>query len=147
MLLVNTIILLIITGLAHQDAEDRASDIAITVLCIMTKFTCTFSFVIGYLQAVELFPTPLRNMGKGGIRFLANINTIAAPYLMQTGHVHKAYPYVGLAMINFAGAIAGVFIPETRGISLPETEEDVKNLRKEMRYCPTFRKNNVVAAI
>ena len=61
LLALNTISLLVNTIVANK--PELA--IVVTVFCLISKFICTATFVIVYVQCIELFPTCIRNSGMG----------------------------------------------------------------------------------
>ena len=103
-------------------------------MCLVAKFNCTATFVIIYMQSVELYPTPLRNIGMGFNSFIANILGIPGPHFIYLGTINKAIPYLGLGLICLTGGIAASFLPETKGASLPETAEEAANFGRDQKY-------------
>lgn len=47
-----------------------------------TRFSVTLTFLVVYLQATEIFPTPLRSTGSGFASTIASICGIFTPYIV-----------------------------------------------------------------
>ena len=95
---------------------------------------CTMSFYMWYLQAIELFPTAIRNSGMGFSNVMRDSIQIFAPQVTYLALVDKRIPYFIIAGINFIGAIAASFLPETLGCSLPETILAASEFGKNQRF-------------
>ena len=88
---------------------------------MFAKFNCTAAFYFYYLQAIEIFPTCVRNTGFGFIGFVASILGLAGPHIAALGTNIKGIPLGTMAGINLLSAVAASFLPETLGCDLPET--------------------------
>ena len=92
------------------------------------------SFYMWYLQAIELFPTAIRNSGMGFSNLMRDTLQIFAPQVTYLALVDKRIPYFIIAGINFVGAVVASFLPETLGCSLPETILASSEFGKEQKF-------------
>ncbi|KAG9493618.1 hypothetical protein GDO78_001483 [Eleutherodactylus coqui] len=98
-------------------------------LATLGRLGITMAFEIVYFINTELYPTSLRNFGVSLCSGMCDLGGIIAPFLL----FRLAELWVELPLIIFGilGLICGglvLLLPETMGISLPETIEDVENL-------------------
>ena len=87
-----------------------------------------------YLQAIELFPTSIRNSGMGFSNVMRDTLQIFAPQVTYLAIVDKRIPYIIIAAINFIGGIVASFLPESLGCSLPETILEASEFGKDQKY-------------
>ena len=102
MLLINTLCLLINCIIATLPN----SGVAVIVFCMIAKFISSATFLIVYVQTVELYPTCIRNTGMGFTSLLAQVVGIAGPYVVHLGNVDLRIPYGIMAIITFSGAVS-----------------------------------------
>ncbi|XP_016008227.2 solute carrier family 22 member 3 [Rousettus aegyptiacus] len=129
-----------------------ASNVVAGVACLVTAFLpeglpwlratvatlgrlgITMAFEIVYLVNSELYPTTLRNFGVSLCSGLCDFGGIIAPFLL----FRLAAVWMELPLIIF-GVLASVcgglvmLLPETKGIVLPETVDDVEKLGRKKK--------------
>ena len=127
------------SGIANHSSDDVLSMWVVNLLCFICKMVCTMSFYMWYLQAIELFPTAVRNSGMGFSNVLRDTLQIFAPQVTYLAMVDKRIPYIIIAVINFVGAIVASFLPETLGCSLPETILEASEFGKDQKYFSWIR--------
>ncbi|XP_055289374.1 solute carrier family 22 member 3 [Moschus berezovskii] len=100
-----------------------------TTVATLGRLGITMAFEIVYLVNSELYPTTLRNFGVSLCSGLCDFGGIIAPFLL----FRLAAVWLELPLIIF-GTLASVcgalvmLLPETKGIALPETVDDVEKL-------------------
>ncbi|CAD7691600.1 unnamed protein product [Nyctereutes procyonoides] len=102
----------------------------ITVACV-GRMGITIVFQMVCLVNAELYPTFVRNLGVMVCSSLCDLGGIITPFLVfRLMGVWQGLPltlFAGLGLV--AGGMA-LLLPETKGITLPETIEDAENLGK-----------------
>ncbi|XP_070273482.1 solute carrier family 22 member 3 [Myotis yumanensis] len=106
-----------------------------TTVATLGRLGITMAFEIVYLVNSELYPTTLRNFGVSLCSGLCDFGGIIAPFLL----FRLAALWLELPLIIF-GVLASVcgglvmLLPETKGIALPETVDDVEKLGSPPSY-------------
>ena len=85
-------------------------------------------------QAMEIFPTCVRQSGIGLCSFISQMISIGGPYAIATGYIDPRYPYIVMFLICLVGTISVSLLPETVGAKLPETLEEANNFGKSDAY-------------
>jgi OCT family organic cation transporter-like MFS transporter 4/5 len=80
--------------------------IGVIICCLIAKFISSATFLIVYVQTVELYPTCIRNTGMGFTSLLGMVIGISGPYVIHLGNVDIRYPYGIMGTITLCGAIA-----------------------------------------
>ena len=86
------------------------------------------------LQAMEIFPTCVRQSGIGLATFISQMISIGGPYVIYLGLTNLRLPYSIMFLICVAGVVAAVLLPETAGRSLPETMADAAQFGKGDKF-------------
>ncbi|XP_002730705.1 organic cation transporter protein-like [Saccoglossus kowalevskii] len=105
--------------------DDDSLQWVVTTLAFFGKFCIAGSYLVIYIWATELFPTPVRNAGLGVASMWGRVGGILSPYVVLLGE----YVWLPLPVLIFGGLtiIAGLlawFLPETLHRELPETLAD-----------------------
>ncbi|XP_063800270.1 solute carrier family 22 member 6-B-like [Pseudophryne corroboree] len=98
---------------------------AITVFgkgCLAASFNCV------YLYTGELYPTVIRQSGMGLGTMMARLGGIVAPLIQITADYYIHLPLIIYSCCPIVSGIAACFLPETLGMPLPETIQDVERL-------------------
>ncbi|KAM3931247.1 solute carrier family 22 member 3 isoform 2-T2 [Leptodactylus fuscus] len=98
-------------------------------LATIGRLGITMAFEMVYFINTELYPTQLRNFGVSLCSGMCDLGGIIAPFLL----FRLAELWVELPLIIFGvlGLVCGglvVLLPETMGMPLPETIEEVENM-------------------
>jgi len=116
----------------------------ISIMSLLIAMLCSPIWVMLSLSTSENFPTPIRNIA---VAFCATFNRLAAvavPQFLYLGHFWAPSPYVVFTVFAVIAAVLFcVFIPETKGISLP----DAMPSRERALSLSISVKRNSVAAI
>ncbi|KAG8439198.1 hypothetical protein GDO86_005424 [Hymenochirus boettgeri] len=99
------------------------------VLVIMGKFCVTAAFSMAYVYTAELYPTVIRNTGIGVGSVSARVGSIISPYFVYLGTYNYLLPYILMGCLTVASGIMALFFPETFGKALPESLEQMQNIR------------------
>ncbi|KAK1175910.1 solute carrier family 22 member 5-like isoform X2 [Acipenser oxyrinchus oxyrinchus] len=84
--------------------------------------------LIQLVPSTELFPTVVRNMGVGVSCMASRTGGIIAPYIAFIGTYNKVLPYILMGSITIAIGLLSLFLPETKGLPLPEKISQVPPL-------------------
>ncbi|XP_032788170.2 organic cation transporter 1 isoform X1 [Daphnia magna] len=111
-------------------------------LAMIGKFGIAASFGIIFLYASELLPTVVRSQAMAIASFVAGIGLIAFPYIVFLAVYSRLLPLLIMGLLATAGALCSVLLPETLGVSLPQTLEEGEafGLRHRIWSCPAGRK-------
>lgn len=92
------------------------------LLVALIRFLNSITYFIVYLQAIEIYPTCLRQTGMAMGTTMSNAIGAVGPYIVYLGTAYDVrYPFFILCALTFAGAIGAFFLPETYLQKLPET--------------------------
>ncbi|XP_046641550.1 organic cation transporter 1-like [Daphnia pulicaria] len=107
-------------------------------LAMIGKFGIAASFGIIFLYASELLPTVVRSQAMAIASFVAGIGLIAFPYIVFLAVYSRLLPLLIMGLLATAGALCSVLLPETLGVSLPQTLEEGEafGLRSRIWSCP-----------
>ncbi|PIK61783.1 putative solute carrier family 22 member 15-like [Apostichopus japonicus] len=92
-------------------------------LSLVGKMGIAMAFNGIYLFSLELFPTVIRNGAMGLCSMAARVGGIAAPLLSNYG---EDITFVGFGVTGVISGLLMLTLPETLGLPLPETIEDVE---------------------
>ncbi|XP_054925049.1 solute carrier family 22 member 6-B-like isoform X2 [Dermacentor andersoni] len=96
------------------------------------RFVLILSTSVKWVWTMELFPTAARGFGFAACFTVGRVGGIVAPFM---GVLKKqASVYVAATLLATAaviGAAAAAFLPETRGIELPDTFDEAEEVAKE----------------
>lgn len=118
-------------------------------LCMWIKLNISGTFVVSYVQAIELFPTSVRQSGIGFATLISQTISIGGPYVIYLGATDLKLPYLIMFLVCFAGATAVSLLPETLGARLPETLEEASTFGakdKFFSYLPRRKESEDQAA-
>ena len=97
-----------------------------TFLAVVGKFGSAGSFAITYVYTAELYPTAIRNTAVGTAAAVGRLGGIAAPILANLSPI--SLPMTIMGSSSLIGGFLAIFLPETLGMPLPESLDDVRNL-------------------
>ncbi|XP_078509242.1 organic cation/carnitine transporter 2-like [Lissotriton helveticus] len=106
-------------------------------LVMMGKFGITAAFSMVYVYTSELYPTVVRNMGIGASSMASRLGGIISPYFVYLGAYDEFLPYILMGSLTVLMGILTLFLPETHGVPLPETIEQMLRV-KGFKYKPAI---------
>ncbi|XP_046498995.1 solute carrier family 22 member 11 isoform X2 [Equus quagga] len=75
----------------------------------------------------ELFPTPLRMTADGFLQSAGRLGAVIGPLIMMTRQALPLLPPISYGVISIAASLIVLFLPETRGLPLPDTIQDLES--------------------
>ncbi|XP_068391946.1 solute carrier family 22 member 4 isoform X1 [Eschrichtius robustus] len=102
-------------------------------LAMLGKFGITSAFSMLYVFTAELYPTLVRNMAVGVTSMASRVGSIIAPYFVYLGAYNRVLPYILMGSLTVLIGIITLFFPESFGMTLPETLEQMQKV-KGFRY-------------
>ncbi|XP_044310142.1 solute carrier family 22 member 5 [Varanus komodoensis] len=99
------------------------------ILVMAGKFGITASFSMVYVYTAELYPTVVRNMGVGVCSMASRFGSIFSPYFVYLGAYDRFLPYILMGSLTVLAGILTLFLPETYGIPLPDTTEQMLRVK------------------
>jgi len=134
LLFFNSALFATVMGLVQFQYTTTWGSAVISFLCMWLKMNISATFVVAYIQAMEIFPTCVRQSGIGLCTFISQTISIGGPYCIALGKTDLKYPYLVMFMICLTGSLATSFLPETVGAKLPETLEDANQFGRTDKY-------------
>lgn len=98
-------------------------------LVMLGKFGITSAFSMLYVFTAELYPTLVRNMAVGITSTASRVGSIIAPYFVYLGAYNKVLPYILMGSLTILIGIVTLFFPESFGVILPETLEEMQKVK------------------
>ncbi|XP_015424551.1 PREDICTED: solute carrier family 22 member 11 isoform X2 [Myotis davidii] len=89
----------------------------------------------------ELFPTSLRMAADGFLQSAGRLGAVVGPLIMTARQALPLLPPLIYGVILIVSSFVLPFLPETRGLPLPDTIQDLENQREEAAHSrPTGRR-------
>jgi len=102
--------------------------VIITVMSILGKMCIVMSGQASYLMLCEVFPTNIRTQALSLTTIGGRIGGIVAPYMVLLGAVWRPGPTIIFGISSLIGGFCTIFLPECKGLDLPETVEAGENI-------------------
>ncbi|PIK39106.1 putative organic cation transporter protein-like [Apostichopus japonicus] len=121
----------VLTTMAFIPAETKnGADLGTltVVLALMGKFFVSLTIVGLLLLTMELFPTPMRNMGNGLTLCVGRIGAILAPFMLYADNFVEDFSAILMAVLSLTTAVSILTLPDTRSTPQPQTTEDLRQI-------------------
>ncbi|XP_066215530.1 solute carrier family 22 member 12 isoform X2 [Saccopteryx leptura] len=114
----------------HEMPFLRAVLALLGIWCVVSSFTCTT------IYSGELFPTPLRMTAVGLGHMVNRGGAILGPLVRLLDVYHPSLPLLLYGAVPVLSGLAALLLPETQGLPLPDTLQDVQNqaVKKAMHH-------------
>lgn len=104
----------------------------IQIICaIVGLFGASMTFPNAYLWGGETFPTVVRSNGMGLCSMLGRVGGLLAPLICDLAHIKVWITPLIFGIASIIAVFAATYLPETKGLPLPEDLEDGENFGKK----------------
>jgi len=108
------------------------------------RFWATYGMNTALQYTIEVMPTSLRGTGTALASIMSMLSQMASPYIVFSSVIHPDLPFILIGCIGVFSAIPVIFLPETAGVTLPDTVEDAKTygINDNIFWMPLCGENN-----
>jgi len=105
-----------------------------TGLALAGKMFAAGNFSVIYMYTAELYPTVIRNTAIGACSNTARLGGILAPPLaLYFPKIQRSLPMLVMGGSSIIGGLLALFLPETLGNKLPETIQEITNMKENSK--------------
>ncbi|XP_023328792.1 solute carrier family 22 member 15-like [Eurytemora carolleeae] len=100
-----------------------------TSCALLGKLCLAASFAVVYIHSGEIFPTTMRNSAMGLVSVAARFGGICAPFIVLLGDTVPNSQFTVFGVMSITAGLLNLRLPETQGKPLPETLDDMLDLK------------------
>jgi len=112
-----------------------------TILALGAKLGAAAAFNVTFMYTAQLYPTSIRNSAVGTCSTIARVGGMLAPiigkFLIELGKIPEEVPLCLFGGFGVFGGICALMLPDTVGFPLPNTFEDIEEIKKKSK--PFFK--------
>eukprot|EP00057_Strongylocentrotus_purpuratus_P023296 XP_011677770.1 PREDICTED: organic cation transporter protein-like [Strongylocentrotus purpuratus] len=124
--------LVLLGGVACLTTAAIPEGVWLTTVAMIGKFGIAGSHSVLYLYTAELYPTSIRTVAVGTCSMFSRVASMLAPLILTLDKFWAPMPLVIYGSVAVLAGILALFLPETRGLTLPETRAEGENFGKKM---------------
>ena len=103
-------------------------------LTLTAKFGVSAGANVKYMYTAQLFPTSIRNTAVGTCSTIARVGGMLSPiigkFLIELGTISETVPLCLFGGFGIAGGLCALLLPDTVGFPLPDSFQDVEEIKK-----------------
>ncbi|XP_053381640.1 organic cation transporter-like protein [Mercenaria mercenaria] len=129
------------TALTFTAGENTTMLGAATAFMLIGKMGITTGYNTVYLTTPELYPTNMRNIGLGVCSFMEKVGSMIAPFSRNVSSKIGWLPPCVFAVMCLITVLLFAFVPETNGVELPQTIEELSDWYRVNKFELKIGKN------
>ncbi|XP_061103256.1 organic cation/carnitine transporter 2-like [Conger conger] len=106
------------------------------------KFFMASATAFVFVYTGELYPTGIRNTAVGLCSTASRVGSAIAPYFVHLGSYDKNLPYILLGSLTIIAGISVLFLPESFGLPLPDTMDQMPKRERIKWLCQSSEQEN-----